>query len=98
VHGACVAAFLGYLVLGLALLGWATHLLGAVVILILSLLALIYFLVQAPGWCGAETTDGRHCKNNAHGLLMGCWIRQHKWQRLRNVFITRKWRDTFHTC
>ena len=27
---------------------------------------------------------------------MGCRIRQHKWQRVKDVFVSRKWRDVFH--
>ena len=61
--------------------------------LALSLAALVYFLVQAPLTCGAEIRNGGHCRNNSHGLLLGCWIRQHKWQRARDVFVSRKWRN-----
>ena len=57
------------------------------VIAILSMLALVYFLFQAPLPCGADTRNGEHCRNNSHGLLLGCWIRQHKWQKARDVFI-----------
>jgi hypothetical protein len=96
----CMGQFLrrywGYLAIVIAILGWATHTFGYAVILILSGAALIYFLVQAPLTCGAEGREG-HCRNNSHGLLMGCWIRQHKWQRLKDVFVSRKWRETGHS-
>jgi hypothetical protein len=59
-------------------------------------LALIYFLFQAPLTCGAEIRGGGHCRNNSHGILLGCHLRQHKWQRFRDVFVSRKWRDVFH--
>jgi hypothetical protein len=26
------------------------------------------------------------CRENSHGLLLGCWRRQHKWQRMRQTF------------
>ena len=37
--------------------------------------------------------NGDHCRNNSHGILPRCWIRQLEWQRGRDVFIARKWRD-----
>ena len=86
----------GYLALGLVILGWVTHAVGYIVIAILSLLALVYFLVQAPLTCGAEIRKGDHCRNNSHGLLLGCHIRQHKWQRARDIFVSRKWKDVIH--
>lgn len=86
----------GYLVLAFAILGLVMHLFEAAVILILSLAALVYFLVQAPLTCGAETRNGEGCRNNSHGLLLGCWIRQHKWQRARDIFVSRKWRNAIH--
>jgi hypothetical protein len=76
----------GYLALVLAVGGFFLHALGLVVILALSLAALGYFLLQAPVWCGAETRKGEWCRNNSHGLLRGCSIRQHKWQRVRKTF------------
>jgi len=83
----------GYLALGLVILGWVTHTAGYAVILILSIAALVYFLVQAPLTCGADIRKGDHCRNNSHGLLLGCWIRQHKWQRARDIFVSRKWQN-----
>jgi hypothetical protein len=62
------------------------HGFGLAVILALSLAALVYFLFQAPVWCGAETRKGEWCRKNSHGLLRGCSIRQHKWQRLKQTF------------
>ena len=82
--------------LAVAILGLVAHAFGYAVIAILSVLALAYFLVQAPLTCGAAVRKGDHCRNNSHGLLLGCWIRQHKWQRARDVFISRKWRDVMH--
>lgn len=76
----------GYLALVLAVMGFFLHALGPVVVLLLSLAALGYFLLEAPVWCGAETRKGEHCRKNSRGLLRGCAIRQHKWQRLRQTF------------
>ena len=41
-----------------------------------------FLLVAAPVWCGAVNRDGRMCRNNANGLLVGCHLRQHRWQKL----------------
>jgi hypothetical protein len=82
----------GYIALGLAILGWTQHALGFALILILSLLSLTYFLVSAPLWCMAENRDGTWCRNNSRGLLVGCrQVRQHKYQRLRDFFVSRSW-------
>jgi hypothetical protein len=92
--GRFLGRYWGYIALALVILGWITHAVGYAAILIVSLLALVYFLVQAPLTCGAEGRDGP-CRNNSHGILLGCWIRQHKWQRAKNVFVSRKWGDVF---
>jgi hypothetical protein len=94
--GKFLRRYWGYLALGAVILGWITHTAAYAVIIILSVLALVYFLVQAPLTCGAAIRKGDHCRNNSHGLLLGCWIRQHKWQRARDVFFSRKWRDVMH--
>lgn len=86
----------GYLALALAILGWVLHAFGYAVIIIMSLLALVYFLVQAPLWCGAEIRGGGSCRNNSHGIILGCHLREHKWQRLRDIFVSRRWRKTIH--
>ena len=82
----------GYLALILALAGWFAHLFTAVVILVLSVAALLYVLVQAPVWCGAIIRDGKMCRNNSTGVLLGCHLRQHKWQKLKMTFIPHEWR------
>lgn len=76
----------GYLAVVVAMAGYFLHDLKLAVILALSLAALGYFLFQAPVWCGAETRKGEWCRKNSHGLLRGCSIRQHKWQRLKQTF------------
>lgn len=75
--------------LAIAVVGAVEHL-AAVAVLILAGLAFIYVLVQAPLICGAVGRDGP-CRNNSHGILLGCWIRQHKWQRLKRLFIRQRW-------
>jgi hypothetical protein len=32
-------------------------------------------------------------RNNSTGLLLGCYLREHKWQKLRMTFVPRKWRE-----
>jgi hypothetical protein len=96
IMGKFLRRYWGYLALGIVILGWVTHTFGYAVILILSLAALVYFLVQAPLTCGAEIRKGDHCRNNSHGLLLGCHIRQQKWQRARDIFVSRKWRGVIH--
>lgn len=93
--GKLLRRYWGYIALGLSLIGWFTHAVGYAVIAIASLLALVYFLFEAPATCGAENRDGTHCRNNSKGLLLGCRFNQHKWQMVREVFVSRKWRDVF---
>lgn len=88
--GKLLARYWGYLALVLAVLGLVEHVEGLVV-LILAGGAFVYLLVQAPLWCGAPTRQGQACRNNSHGLLLGCWIREHKWQRLKKLFIPARW-------
>lgn len=61
-------------------------------IVIVSAAVTFYFLFQAPVWCGAVTRDEALCRRNAAGLLMGCSLRQHKWQRIRMAFVPHGWR------
>jgi hypothetical protein len=91
--GRLLQRYWGYLALPLAILGWVMHAFGYALILIMSLAAPVYFLVQAPLTCGADIRNGDHCRNNSYGLLLGCWIRQHKWQRARDIFVSRKWQN-----
>lgn len=72
----------GAVVLVVAILGWASDVFGPVVLLTLSGAAVLYFLFQAPLWCTAQGRNGR-CRNNAKGMLRGCYLREHKWQGLR---------------
>ncbi|GHB18614.1 hypothetical protein GCM10010306_008600 [Streptomyces umbrinus] len=44
--------------------------------------------------CGAPVRrleDG--CRNNASGLLLGCHIRQHRWQKLKPLIVRRHVRE-----
>jgi hypothetical protein len=94
--GKILRRYWGYLALALAIAGWVTHFVGYAVIAIVSLLALVYFLFQAPLTCHAANRNGTRCRENSHGILLGCWRRQHKWQNIREVFVSRKWGDIYH--
>jgi hypothetical protein len=84
-----LVAFLGAIVgwVGLVAGSFATSVVS--VILILSVAALVYVGFRAPLHCGAAIRDGKLCRNNCCGLLMGCYLRQHKWQKLKMLFIPR---------
>ncbi|MEU6352866.1 hypothetical protein ABZ896_26665 [Streptomyces sp. NPDC047072] len=67
---------------------------GPVVIITLSALVLLWSFFQAPVTCGAPVrgrTDG--CRNNATGILMGCHIHQHRWQKLKMLILRRRVRE-----
>jgi transposase len=84
----------GYLVLAAVIYVWTRNDTDLMVILILSGLSFFYMLFAAPMWCMApNSTNGKPCSNNAHGLLIGCWIRKHKWEKLKMVFRRQRWTD-----
>jgi hypothetical protein len=89
----------GFLALAAALGCWVGLVLGKVttavfgLVLILSVAAVVYFLFQAPLWCGAVTREGTLCRNNSSGLLIGCHLREHKWQKLKMTFVPKAWRE-----
>lgn len=84
----------GYGLLIILVVGVYYGLLAPLVITVLSAAVAFYTLFQAPMVCAVKNTTGRspYCRNNASGLLMGCWIRQHKWQKFKLMFIPEYWR------
>jgi len=86
-----LSRYWGYLALVVAVAGAIEHL-ATVAVLALAALAFLYLLVQAPLVCGAPGRQGP-CRNNSHGILLGCWIRQHKLQRVKRLFISQRWSD-----
>lgn len=70
--------------------GW----LSSLGITVLSAATVFYTMFQAPMVCAVKNSTGRspYCRNNASGLLVGCWIRQHKWQKFKLMFIPEYWR------
>ncbi|MET8961831.1 hypothetical protein ABZX69_20510 [Streptomyces sp. NPDC004074] len=78
----------------LLIAAWINEAAGPVVIVALSALVLLWSFFQAPVTCGAPVrgrTDG--CRNNATGILMGCHIRQHRWQKLKMLILRRRVRE-----
>jgi hypothetical protein len=63
----------------------------------MTLLVIVWTLFAAPVWCGAVNRERgkgvEYCRNNSYGLLLGCWIRQHKFQRFNHAWWTTSWRD-----
>ncbi|GAA1034068.1 MULTISPECIES: hypothetical protein [Amycolatopsis] len=76
----------GYLALIAVAVLWTVPSVGPGVIAILSAFVVLYCLFQAPTWCCATTRKGEFCRNNANGVLLGCRLRQHKWQKLKMAF------------
>ena len=67
---------------------------GPAVVVVLSAAVLLWSFFQAPVTCGAPVRgrdDG--CRNNATGLLMGCHIRQHRWEKLKLLIVRRRVRE-----
>jgi len=85
----------GYLLLVLAIVFWAMRDIGPGTALIAFLLTGVWTLTAAPLWCGAETRTGESCRKNSYGLLMGCSLRQHRWQKLQDLFNTKRIREAF---
>ncbi|MBP2473318.1 hypothetical protein JOF53_002190 [Crossiella equi] len=84
----------GYLILAAAAYLWFADDLNGILIIVLSSFSLLYMLFAAPMWCMAPTsTNGRPCNNNAHGLLIGCWIRKHKWEKIKMIFKRQRWAE-----
>jgi hypothetical protein len=71
--------------------------LPAAAYVVMTLLVVVWALFSAPTWCGAvnrtRSNEVEYCRNNSSGLLLGCWIRQHKFQRFKLAWWTTSWRD-----
>jgi transposase len=82
------------LVLAAAVYAWFGNDTNIILVLSLSGLSLLYMLFAAPMWCMApNATNGKPCSNNAHGLLIGCWIRKHKWEKIKMVVRRQRWAE-----
>jgi len=65
----------------------------AAILFVLSGLGLVWVLFFAPVWCGAETRGHKSCRNNSWGLLLGCHLREHRWQKFKMMFVNRRWQQ-----
>ncbi|MCX4533044.1 hypothetical protein OHA79_28915 [Streptomyces sp. NBC_00841] len=84
----------GVLAGALLIAAWINSAAGPAVVIALSAAVLLWCFFQAPVTCGAPVrgrTDG--CRNNASGLLLGCHIRQHLWQKLKLLIVRRQLRE-----
>ena len=86
-----LAGLWGYLLLAAVIYLWFLPSIGPGVIATLSGLVVLYSLFQAPMWCCAETRGGGLCRNNAYGILLGCHLRQHKWQKIKMAVKQQYW-------
>ncbi|RDG34485.1 hypothetical protein DVH02_30440 [Streptomyces corynorhini] len=81
----------GVLVCALLIAAWINRTAGPAVVITLSVASLVWCLFQAPVTCGAPRREGGDgCRNNAKGLLLGCHIRQHRWQKLKMLILRRQ--------
>jgi hypothetical protein len=82
----------GYLLFVLVIALWLSQSVGPFALAALGGIVTLYFLFQAPVWCGVDIRkQGETCRNNASGILMGCHLRQHKWQKLKMAFVPTLW-------
>ena len=81
----------GLVALVLLLTIWWTAETGAAPLLFLSGAVVVWSLFWAPAWCGAANRNGKFCINNSRGLLLGCHLRQHRWQKFKMLFYSKRW-------
>jgi hypothetical protein len=88
------ARWWGVILVVALLASWRSNEVEAGALLVLSGLVTVWALFLAPVWCGAATRQrGEFCRNNSWGLLLGCHLRQHKWQKLKILFVHRRWQQ-----
>ncbi|MCK1814489.1 hypothetical protein MTQ13_09410 [Streptomyces sp. XM4011] len=81
----------GLLTGALLIAAWINEAAGPAVVITLSVATAVWCFFQAPVTCGAPVRnhdDG--CHNNAYGLLLGCHVRQHRWQKLKMLILRRR--------
>jgi hypothetical protein len=86
-----IAKYWGYLLLLVIYFGWFVFHFGPAALAVGSFLGLSYFLFQAPVPCCAKNRDLTFCRNNAHGIIGGCHIKQHKWQNFKMLIHRQSW-------
>lgn len=84
--------YAGYLLVVALYLAWFRMGFNPGVIAALSGATFLYGLFAAPVPCCALNRDGAtFCRNNGHGVLLGCWIRQHRWQNVKLLVRRQSW-------
>lgn len=91
-----LAKWWGVLAGALLIAAWVNRTVGPAVVIVLSCAVAVWCLIQAPVTCGAPIrsrggVDG--CRNNASGLLLGCHIRQHRFQKLKMLILRRQMKE-----
>lgn len=81
----------GFAVLALAIGAVVNNWLGPPILIFFSTAATYYFLFQVPNWCGALNRNETFCRENSSGLMLGCYRRQHKWQKIKLAFMGAYW-------
>ncbi|MER7439997.1 hypothetical protein [Micromonospora avicenniae] len=87
----------GYGVLAVLLLSLAGSGFGPGIYAVLVGLLILFVLIQAPVYCGAINRKRgggvKFCRNNSSGLVLGCHLRQHKWQKFGRDRWSLGWRE-----
>ncbi|WP_125514449.1 hypothetical protein [Streptomyces sp. WAC 01529] len=79
----------GYIAAAALIVAWSSGAATAVLV-VLSLAVVSYAAFQLPVWCGAVNRNGTYCRRNASGILMGCGLRQHRWQKIKLMVLRSK--------
>ncbi len=89
----------GYVVAAILIFSVLNDAAGPATYAILTGVLVLYILLQAPATCAAinriaqRTGEVDYCRNNSSGMLLGCHIRQHKFQKFKGLWWHQKWRD-----
>ena len=87
--------YLGYLLLVGAVILFFARDIGPIAVSAAFALSALWMLLAAPTWCGAKNRGEGYCRNNTSGLLGGCKIRQHKWQRFKALVGLERFQSAF---
>jgi hypothetical protein len=89
----------GYAVAAILIISVLNNAAGPATYAVLTGVLVLYILFQAPATCAAinriaqRAGEVDYCRNNSGGMLLGCHIRQHKFQKLKGVWWAQSWRN-----
>lgn len=87
----------GYGILAVLFLSLGSTAFGPGIYTALVGLLLVFVLFQAPVYCGAINRKRggvvEFCRNNSAGLILGCHLRQHKWQKFGRDWWFLGWQE-----